>query len=122
MTLSPTETELTGAWEIVDGRVRPDSTCERIDWLIVNCLQRIAVTNGGWARYLGILAMVVIGNEPNPWVKCGEAVHPRSAFWAPEKLMPSTDSHNSQVLTVLKRSVGALMALIGGLLIVWIGL
>jgi hypothetical protein len=36
--------------------------------------------------------------------------------------MPSTDSQSGQVVTILKRSLGALMALIGSLLIVAIGL
>ena len=35
--------------------------------------------------------------------------------------MPSTDSQSPHVVTVLKRSLGALMALIGGLLVVGIG-
>ena len=35
--------------------------------------------------------------------------------------MPSTDTQSGQVVTILKRSLGALMALIGGLLIVGIG-
>jgi hypothetical protein len=35
--------------------------------------------------------------------------------------MPSTDSQSGQIVTILKRSIGALMALIGGLLIVAIG-
>ena len=36
--------------------------------------------------------------------------------------MPSTNSQNGQVVTILKRSLGALVALIGGLLIVAIGI
>jgi Immunity protein 27 len=50
MKLKPTETELIGRWEIVNGRVRGDATCEQIEWLTKNHLQKLAVSKqwGGW--------------------------------------------------------------------------
>jgi hypothetical protein len=47
---SPTQTELMGRWEIVDGRVRADATGERIEWLTSNWLEKIAASkdSGGW--------------------------------------------------------------------------
>jgi len=50
MKLSPTETELIGRWEMADGRVRADSTCERVEWLTTNWLEKIAASkdSGEW--------------------------------------------------------------------------
>jgi Immunity protein 27 len=50
MKLKPEETELIGRWENVNGRVRGDATCERVEWLTINHLQKIAVSKqrGGW--------------------------------------------------------------------------
>ena len=42
MKLRPTETELIGKWEIVDGQIRRDATCERIEWLTSRYLEKIA--------------------------------------------------------------------------------
>jgi Immunity protein 27 len=48
MKLLPTETEPIGKWEMVDGRVRGDGTCERIEWLTSRSLEKIAASGGGW--------------------------------------------------------------------------
>ena len=50
MKLRPTETELIGKWEIVDGQIRRDATCERIEWLTANYLEKVAVSKqwGEW--------------------------------------------------------------------------
>jgi hypothetical protein len=45
MKLRPTETELIGRWEIVNGQVRPDSTCQRAEWLASRYLEKIASSN-----------------------------------------------------------------------------
>jgi hypothetical protein len=45
MKLTPTETELIRGWEMVDGRVRADATCERIEWLVSSYLEKIASSN-----------------------------------------------------------------------------
>jgi Immunity protein 27 len=49
MKLKPDETELIGRWEIEDGRVLSDATCERIEWLTSRYLQKIASSN--WKLY-----------------------------------------------------------------------
>jgi Immunity protein 27 len=48
MKLAPTETELIGRWEMVDGRVRGDTTCQRIEWLTSSYLEKITACGGGW--------------------------------------------------------------------------
>jgi Immunity protein 27 len=50
MKLSPTETELIGRSEMVDGLVRADATCQRIEWLTSSYLEKIATSKdwGGW--------------------------------------------------------------------------
>jgi hypothetical protein len=50
MKLSPSEVELTGKWITVDGKVRGDATCERIEWLTTHHLRKVAVSKkwGGW--------------------------------------------------------------------------
>jgi len=45
MKLSSTETELIGRWEMLDGRVRGDATCERIEWLTSSYLEKIVSSN-----------------------------------------------------------------------------
>jgi hypothetical protein len=50
MKLRPTETELIGRWEMVDGRVRADATCERIEWLTTSCLEKIAASKN-WGEW-----------------------------------------------------------------------
>jgi hypothetical protein len=46
----PNERVLTGRWLLEDGRARGDATCERIAWLIMHHLQKIAVSpeSGAW--------------------------------------------------------------------------
>jgi hypothetical protein len=48
--LEPSESDLTGIWIVVDGKIRGDSTCERIHWLIAHHLRKVAVSkqSGGW--------------------------------------------------------------------------
>jgi len=45
MKLLPTETELIGRGEMMDGRVLRDATSHRIDWLTGEYLEKIASTN-----------------------------------------------------------------------------
>jgi hypothetical protein len=46
MKLEDKETDLIGEWIINDGKVAGDATCERIESLISNYLEKIA--GGGW--------------------------------------------------------------------------
>jgi hypothetical protein len=48
--LRPDEVVLTGAWVMDHGRMRKDSVCERIEWLIDQHLTKIAYSaqSGGW--------------------------------------------------------------------------
>ena len=48
MKLTPTETELIGRWKVVNGQVRADATCERIQWLTSGYLEKISASGGGW--------------------------------------------------------------------------
>jgi hypothetical protein len=76
MKLTPTETELIGRWEVVNGQVQADATCQRIEWLTSSYLEKITV----WGRgklYLETQMMAVIGNDATQWAKCREAVRPR---------------------------------------------
>lgn len=43
------ETDLVGAWVLVDGRVVADETARRIDSLIARTLTRLAATPDGWS-------------------------------------------------------------------------
>jgi len=62
---------------MLDGRVRGDATCKRIEWLTSSYLEKITASGEGGKLYLATQMMDVIGNEPTPWVKCREAVRPR---------------------------------------------
>jgi Immunity protein 27 len=44
MKLRPSETELVGKSVMVDGLVRRDETCNRIEWLTTNHLEQVAVS------------------------------------------------------------------------------
>lgn len=48
--LTPEETELSGDWVLVDGRVHKDAVAERIDFLIREVLVKVAVSPeaGAW--------------------------------------------------------------------------
>lgn len=50
MKLKPDERELIGQWVLVDGKVRRDAVCERIEWLIAHQLKEIAISKqwGAW--------------------------------------------------------------------------
>jgi hypothetical protein len=50
MKLDPDESLLTGSWIIQDGKVRGDTICERIDWLLSQYLKKITDSNqhAGW--------------------------------------------------------------------------
>jgi hypothetical protein len=50
MKLSPTETELIGRSEMVDGRVRADATCDRTEWLTTSYLEKIAASKN-WGEW-----------------------------------------------------------------------
>jgi hypothetical protein len=45
MKLGPAEIQLVGKWEFVNGRVRGDATCQRIEWLTTCYLEKIALGN-----------------------------------------------------------------------------
>jgi Immunity protein 27 len=44
------ETELVGAWIIEENQVHGDETCERINWLVENVLQKIGYNKEYGAR------------------------------------------------------------------------
>ena len=46
--LDSSEIMLEGKWELLDGRVVADITCNRIDFLIMNFLTEIAIDKSGW--------------------------------------------------------------------------
>jgi hypothetical protein len=48
--LEPSETDLTGEWVVVNGRVVGDAVTERIEWLTSNVLEKIGPSeeSGGW--------------------------------------------------------------------------
>jgi len=48
MKLQRNETLLVGDGELVEKRVRTNSTEDRIEWLIANSLERVASTGSGW--------------------------------------------------------------------------
>lgn len=48
MKLQPHETDLVGKWIAEGGKVRADSTCERIKQLVAHSLQQVATDKSGW--------------------------------------------------------------------------
>ena len=48
MKLKPNETDLLGKWVVVDGNVIGDTTTERIEALVEERLEKIAVDATGW--------------------------------------------------------------------------
>jgi hypothetical protein len=76
MKLRPTETELIGRWEMADGRVRADATCERIEWLTSSYLEKIAASGGGWETLFRDPDDGRYGNPPILRVKCTEPLRP----------------------------------------------
>jgi hypothetical protein len=48
--LRPEESDLVGAWIVINGRMEGDTTCKRIDWLLQHHLRKIATDpkSGGW--------------------------------------------------------------------------
>lgn len=46
MRLKPEETDLLGKWEVISGNVVADATCERIELLTEQYLDKVA--GGGW--------------------------------------------------------------------------
>lgn len=48
--LQPNETELIGNWSVEEANVRADETCNRIEWLVSNVLEKIAISKdwGAW--------------------------------------------------------------------------
>jgi hypothetical protein len=50
MKLQPDETDIMGRWIEIPGGVRPDDTCRRIDWLLKEVLEEVAVSPewGAW--------------------------------------------------------------------------
>ncbi len=49
MHLTPEDTDLIGNWILVNSKVVGDTPCERIEWLIANSLQKVAIAEGGWS-------------------------------------------------------------------------
>jgi hypothetical protein len=50
MKLKPDEVEQVGKWVAVNGQLRADKTCERIQWLTTHHLRKVATSKqcGGW--------------------------------------------------------------------------
>jgi hypothetical protein len=48
MKLTPQESDLIGAWKMKLEKVIGDPTCERIEWLIRNCLVQLGTDSSGW--------------------------------------------------------------------------
>jgi len=48
MILKPEETELHGRWQIIDGKILPDATCNRIDFLVQKYLTKLKTDCSGW--------------------------------------------------------------------------
>jgi hypothetical protein len=46
--LNVNENSLIGAWKLVDGTMKQDSTCERIQWLTESVLREISVDGNNW--------------------------------------------------------------------------
>jgi hypothetical protein len=46
--LQPHEAVLNCQWLMVNGRVRGDATCKRIEWLIAHHPKKIKTASGGW--------------------------------------------------------------------------
>jgi hypothetical protein len=42
------EVELVGQWIQRQGHVGGDQACERIEWLVAHCLERVATDTSGW--------------------------------------------------------------------------
>ena len=99
MKLNSTETELIGRWEIVDGRVRSDTTCERIERLTTSYLEKIAASkdSGEWdtlfrdpgdGRYWErsyLQSEMQGGGPPRLSVLSAEKAHARCEFTEPER-------------------------------------
>jgi hypothetical protein len=45
--IEPHETELTGNWVVEEGKVRGDTTCDRVNWLTQGWLVQVAYRRGG---------------------------------------------------------------------------
>ena len=48
-TLHPHENELCGSWRVIDTSVVQDEVAERINWLVEECLVRVATSRDGWS-------------------------------------------------------------------------
>lgn len=46
--IRPEETDLLGEWEVAGGVVVADATCQRIETLVEQILQKVAVDKSGW--------------------------------------------------------------------------
>jgi hypothetical protein len=90
MRLGPTETELIGRWEIVNGEARADAACERIEWLASSYLKKIA--SGNWetlfrdqddGRYWGRtcpMSEMHGGDPPSLFALSAEKAHAKYGF------------------------------------------
>jgi hypothetical protein len=46
--LKNNETSLVGSWITNQDKIIQDKVCKRIDWLVTNCLKKLAVDKSGW--------------------------------------------------------------------------
>lgn len=49
--LQTSESSLTGQWTKIGSKVVGDSTCERIEWLVLNHLEKLGTSQSGWDTY-----------------------------------------------------------------------
>jgi hypothetical protein len=50
MTIGSNETEIAGEWIVVGGRIAADETTKRIEALVREHLEPVAVAGGGWEK------------------------------------------------------------------------
>lgn len=46
--LQKNETSLVGTWNLDGVKIKKDHVCERIEWLIKECLTKVSVSDDGW--------------------------------------------------------------------------
>ncbi len=48
--IEPNELEIIGSWEMKDGRMDGDAGCKRVEALVANYLELVAVSASGWEK------------------------------------------------------------------------